>query len=162
MSNYDPTLVMGPDERRESNPQRDQQPAGGNYRPTMRMSGERSYGPTNANATVSLRPSEPPTFAWLVVIEGIHAGHLFKINGDSTVIGRDTACDVVLDDATASRQHAKIRVEGEKEDKHFVIFDLATENGTSVNGEEVMKHVLEDDDRIIIGETNLAFKQVKV
>lgn len=106
---------------------------------------------------------EPPTFAWLVIIEGVHAGHIFRLHSDATLIGRDPSCDIVLDDTATSRQHAKIRtVEGEDKQKMFVLHDLATENGTFVNDEEIVKHELSDGDRILIGRTKLVFKQVQV
>jgi pSer/pThr/pTyr-binding forkhead associated (FHA) protein len=106
---------------------------------------------------------EPPTFAWLVVVEGAHSGHIFRLHPDATLIGRDPGCDIVLDDTAASRQHAKARVvEGENKEKVFVIQDLATENGTFINGKEIVKRELSDGDRILIGHTKLVFKQIQL
>jgi len=106
---------------------------------------------------------EPPTFAWLVIVGGVHAGHIFRLLPEVTLIGRDPSCDIVLDDTAASRHHAKIRmVEGEDTQKVFVLHDLATENGTLVNDEEIVKYELNDGDRILIGQTKLVFKQVQV
>ena len=60
-------------------------------------------------------------------------------------------------DATVSAgQHALIRLE----DDHFLLADLASRNGTWVNGEQVYRHVLQDRDRITVGETDLVFMQV--
>lgn len=140
------------------------------YRPTVPLSdvggGQYGYsapmGQSGVAKTERLRV-EPPTFAWLVIIEGVHAGHIFHLHPDSTVVGRDPACDIVLDDTASSRQHARIRViEGEGKKKVFVLHDLATENGTFVNDEQIVKHELNDGDRILIGRTKLAFKQVQV
>ncbi len=137
------------------------------YRPTIPMSdvgaGQYGYGiQPGADKTVRLR-KEPPTFAWLVITEGIHAGHIFRLHSDVTLIGRDPSCDIVLDDSAVSRQHAKVRVvEGEEKQKTFVLHDLATENGTFVNDGEVVKHELSDGDRILIGQTKLVFKQIQV
>lgn len=137
------------------------------YRPTVPM-GERGpgqYGPSvqpGVAKTERLRV-EPPTFAWLVIVEGAHAGHIFRLHPDATLIGRDPGCDIVLDDTAASRQHAKVRVvEGDDKQKTFVLHDLATENGTFVNDEEIVKHELSDGDRILIGRTQLVFKQIQV
>jgi len=137
------------------------------YNPTMRMgSGSAAaYGPGGASQTVpTLKLNhEPPSFAWLVLIEGVHAGHIFNLYPDSTVIGRESSCDIVIDDPAISRQHAKIRVlEGEDKKKHFVLYDLATENGTLLNGEEIDRHELQDGDEILIGHTRLVFKQVQL
>jgi pSer/pThr/pTyr-binding forkhead associated (FHA) protein len=94
--------------------------------------------------------------------EGIHAGHIFRLLPDDTLVGRDPYCDIVVDDPAVSRQHAKVRVvEREDKQKAFVIHDLATENGTFVNGEEIAKHELDDGDIILVGETELVFKQVR-
>jgi pSer/pThr/pTyr-binding forkhead associated (FHA) protein len=150
---------------------------GNEYKPTQRIDDSgRSYGAGDAygsynapvgqpgaNKTMRLR-QEPPSFAWLVLIDGIHAGHIFRLRPDSTVVGRDPAsCDVVLDDPAVSRQHVKIRVDVDDEDrKVFVIHDLATENGTQVNDEDIFKHTLTDGDRILIGQSRLVFKQVEL
>ena len=137
------------------------------YHPTVPMSdvgaGQYGYGvQPGTDKTVALR-REPPTFAWLVIVDGIHAGHIFRLHSDVTVIGRDPSCDIVLDDSAISRQHDKVRVvEGEDKRKTFVLHDLATENGTFVNDEEITKHELGDGDRILIGQAKLVFKQIQV
>lgn len=119
-------------------------------------------GYAGSNKTEQLQV-EPPSFAWLVIADGIHAGHIFRLHSDTTLIGRDAGCDVVLDDTAASRQHVKIRVEeGEEKEKVYVLYDLASENGTVVNGEEVVNHNLADGDRVNIGRTKLVFKQIQV
>jgi pSer/pThr/pTyr-binding forkhead associated (FHA) protein len=106
---------------------------------------------------------EPPAFAWLVIVEGPHAGHIFRLHPDVTLIGRDPSCDILLDDTAVSRHHAKVRlVEGKDKRKRFVIQDLATENGTFVNDEEIVKHELTDGDRVLIGRRGLVFKQIEV
>jgi hypothetical protein len=72
----------------------------------------------------------------------------------SVTIGRLPGCDVVVDDAGASRQHARIR----RTDSGFVLTDLGSTNGTMVNGDPIQEHVLEHGDRITIGETELEFR----
>lgn len=167
-SDYKPT-------RRMETPENVSGPAGSSpgrqpeYRPTVPMSdmGAGKYGhgspmsQPGANKTMRLR-KEPPTFAWLIIVEGIHAGHIFRLHPDATLIGRDPGCDIVLDDQAASRQHAKVRVvEADDKRKTFVLHDLATENGTLVNEEEIAKQELSDGDRILIGKTKLVFKQIQ-
>jgi pSer/pThr/pTyr-binding forkhead associated (FHA) protein len=63
-------------------------------------------------------------------------------------------CDVILSDSKVSERHARIRLEG----KEFVLYDLASTNGTHVNGKKVQKTVLSDDDEIGMGNTKLIFK----
>lgn len=135
-------------------------PAGG--------AGYPSYGPgspgvgySGAAKTERLQV-EPPSFAWLVIVEGLRAGHLFRLHPESTLIGRDPSCDIVLDDSAVSRQHAKVRAVEEGGKKKFVLHDLASENGTIVNGEAIAKHELSDGDQIVIGRTKMVFKQVQL
>jgi hypothetical protein len=65
-------------------------------------------------------------------------------------IGRSN-CDLILNDRLISRQHAEIKM---VEDK-LVIEDLASTNGTKVNGNLVTKKQLLPDDLITIGPINL-------
>jgi ABC-type multidrug transport system ATPase subunit/pSer/pThr/pTyr-binding forkhead associated (FHA) protein len=68
------------------------------------------------------------------------------------IIGRDSACDIMIDDITASRKHAEIT----KEKGKYYITDLSSTNGTYLNGKKITsKTVLNDDDQIIIGRTLL-------
>lgn len=137
------------------------------YNPTVRMNSGVSapYGPGGAaqtNPTLKLK-REPPSFAWLVLVDGVHAGHIFNLHPDATVIGRESSCDIVIDDPSISRQHAKIRVfEGDDKKKHFMLHDLATENGTLLNNEAVDKQELQDGDEILAGQTRLIFKRVQL
>ncbi|WP_090938274.1 DUF1707 and FHA domain-containing protein [Nonomuraea jiangxiensis] len=47
------------------------------------------------------------------------------------VVGRGSACDLVLSDLTVSRVHAELRREG---DGHWMLIDLGSLNGTRLNG----------------------------
>lgn len=92
--------------------------------------------------------------AWLYVSSGPQAGRDFRL-GRKTSIGRDTAqCDVILVDKKVSEKHARIQREGGE----FVIYDLASLNGTFVNGKKMQKQILSDNDEIMVGETRLMFK----
>lgn len=81
-------------------------------------------------------------------------GVSYALAKPSVTIGRLPESDVVVDDAGASRQHARIR----RTDAGFVLTDLGSTNGTMVNGEPIQEHVLEHGDRITIGETELEFR----
>ena len=78
-------------------------------------------------------------------------------------IGRDaTQNDVVIDDPAISRQHARIRLE----DGQFVLYDLASANGTFVRSrgsdtwDQIQKQALTDGDMIKTGETTFSFMRV--
>lgn len=86
--------------------------------------------------------------AWLVVLTGPFAGQEYRLHR-ITDIGREPEHnDVVIDDRTISRQHARIRYEKGA----FVIYDLASANGVFVNGERVQRRVLMHGDRIKLGQ----------
>ena len=102
-----------------------------------------------------------PALAWLAVLNGAHQGHLFSLYVQGTSIGRDAQNDIVLDDSAVSRQHAKLRFEeGARKSKQFFVYDLASSNGTQVNGQKIVRKALNDGDRIRIGETEMVFKTV--
>jgi hypothetical protein len=82
-------------------------------------------------------------------------GRRYALSGPVTVIGRSSACDVPLDDASASRRHAELRRRGGK----AVLVDLDSTNGTLVNGRRVREAPLRPGDRITIGTTSIVFER---
>ena len=71
--------------------------------------------------------------ATLVVTAGLRAGtSLFPPASRNWVIGRADCCDVVLDDPTVSRRHARMTVD--ETGTRPVIVDLGSSNGTIVAG----------------------------
>ena len=74
--------------------------------------------------------------------------------GATLRIGRMSDCQVQLSDPQTSRHHVEIRaVPG-----GHLLCDLASTNGTEVNGVRVAEHLLVDGDRITIGSTHLAYR----
>jgi diguanylate cyclase (GGDEF)-like protein len=72
---------------------------------------------------------------------------------DEVIIGRALEADVRLNDFRASRLHARITSEqGEAIEASYKITDLGSTNGTMVNGELVTEAVLNDGDKIVIGD----------
>jgi hypothetical protein len=73
-------------------------------------------------------------------------------------IGRATTSDIpLLRDKLTSRRHATVRYEN----GHYVLRDERSANGTFVNGQqlaELTPHILQDGDRIGIGEHELVFR----
>lgn len=65
-----------------------------------------------------------------------------------TTLGRSHYCTVVIDSATASREHAAIRLTGDRVE----LTDLGSRNGTAVNGTKIAQPVqLQVGDIITIG-----------
>jgi Nif-specific regulatory protein len=89
----------------------------------------------------------------LAAISGKLKGTIFSIDVDTFVIGRETAANVCIADASVSRRHSKIQ----KQDNGFVVTDLESLNGTFVNDLPVKSRILQHGDRIRIGDSQFIF-----
>src|SRR5215470_1075905 len=89
----------------------------------------------------------------LAAISGKLKGAIFALNEESLVIGRETAANLCIPDASVSRRHSKI----EKNDSGFVLTDLESLNGTFVNDVPVKSRLLEHGDRVRIGDSQFLF-----
>jgi pilus assembly protein CpaF len=73
-------------------------------------------------------------------------------------LGRSRGCGVVLRDPSVSRGHALLSVRQGR----VTLQDLRSSNGTYVNGKRLEKEtVVEDGDRLVIGETELFLRRVR-
>ena len=72
----------------------------------------------------------------------------------SATIGRHAACDIVLDDDTVSRTHARV----ERTDGGFVLVDVGSSNGMRVNGERTTYRLLVSGDVVHVGDCVLRFE----
>jgi predicted component of type VI protein secretion system len=85
--------------------------------------------------------------AMLLMLEGPQPGKRIALDQPSLIIGRDESCDLVISERQVSRRHARIWLE----DDRYVLEDLASKNGTFVNGQEVTgPRFLKDGDEIEI------------
>lgn len=89
-------------------------------------------------------------------ISGIN-GHdvTYPLVAAETLIGRMDSADLVLEDASVSRVHAKIVHENGGD----VIVDLESSTGTWVNGEQVGRHRLQDGDVIEIADARIEYRE---
>ncbi|MGI9068743.1 MAG: GGDEF domain-containing protein [Pyrinomonadaceae bacterium] len=89
----------------------------------------------------------------LVSLRGELMAVPIPLERDVVIIGRALEADVRLNDFRTSRLHARITSEhvGETE-TCYRIADLGSTNGTMVNGELITEAVLNDGDKIIIGD----------
>ena len=67
--------------------------------------------------------------------------------GAQLVIGRSSACQIVLGDDTVSRRHAELRYD----DGRWMLRDLGSSNGTYVNGRFVTEAEIQPGDVIHLG-----------
>jgi len=93
-------------------------------------------------------PSNRARALALRFISGKYQGHVFPIQpGKEIVIGRSGDLEMVLAEDMVSRRHARINFQGEE----IFIEDLASTNGTFVNGEKIRKARLREGDRVLVG-----------
>jgi len=72
-------------------------------------------------------------------------GKHWTLDRPEMFIGRHEDCDIVLDDRTVSRRHARIT----RDQKGYILSDLDSKNGTFVNGEPAAEGCrLQDGDDI--------------
>ncbi len=90
--------------------------------------------------------------AKLMAVRGETGESEFPV-GDVAVLGRGLDCDVVFDEVSVSRQHARVT---RRRDIYY-IEDLNSANGTFVNGRRARRAQLRDGDVIMLGECQVAF-----
>jgi pSer/pThr/pTyr-binding forkhead associated (FHA) protein len=106
---------------------------------------------------VSLVP--PDTGIFLRIEEGLAERRVFTLSaGGVYLIGRDGA-DIALDDDKVSRKHAEIGLYGPDA---YVLRDLASTNGTLLNGKRIGDRArLKHWDLIRVGDTQLRFAVIE-
>ena len=65
-------------------------------------------------------------------------------------IGRKADNDLVVDDLAVARYHAELRM---SRPGHYELIDLASHNGTFVNGTRIDRAVLAEGDIVTVGHT---------
>ena len=107
--------------------------------------------PTDTADRLGLAPSG----ARLVVVdEGGGESETISITKEPVVIGRMSSNDVVLADPNVSRRHAELRRAGGR----WLLVDLGSTNGTTVNGKLAREHELSHGDRLMFGSTKIRFE----
>ncbi|MEK6222779.1 MAG: FHA domain-containing protein, partial [Chloroflexota bacterium] len=69
----------------------------------------------------------------ITIKNGLQAGERFTLEKRILMIGRDSINDIVIEDNSISRQHARIS----RKDMDFFLEDLGSSNGTHINGREI-------------------------
>jgi hypothetical protein len=130
-------------------------PRAGQTRETVAIAAEitgKDSDYTHAFGAGSLRQKlqqEPDGSTYLIVDGGRH----FSLTKTVYTLGRRLDCDVVLADPRVSRRHAQLRWRSGR----YVLFDLGSTGGTSVNGHPVREAVLEPGDVFSLGGVDIIF-----
>ncbi len=92
----------------------------------------------------------------LAVTTGQEVGRVYSLGDrETTSMGRVDTCDIWFDDDSLSREHAQLTIIAGQ----VMLQDRGSTNGSFVNGERVAKvRVLEDGDRITLGEGNTSLR----
>jgi Mg-chelatase subunit ChlD len=77
---------------------------------------------------------------------------------DEILIGRGEECDVIIPHSSISREHVRIK----KLKPGYVIFDLKSKNGTTVNGRPIVENLLKDGMNVKIGDVEFVFRAASI
>lgn len=80
-------------------------------------------------------------------------GTRYLLTGATTVLGRGSDCDIVINDTGISRRHLQIQITPER----VIAKDLGSTNGTYVEGHRTDAATLVDGNQITIGRTRILF-----
>jgi pSer/pThr/pTyr-binding forkhead associated (FHA) protein len=95
---------------------------------------------------------EPDKKVYLRVVSGPDAGRVFDLSrGGSFIVGRGRG-DIALTDVKVSSRHAELKLFGPG---HFYLYDLASTNGTFLNGVRVDRRRFGHEDELGLGDTVL-------
>ncbi len=93
--------------------------------------------------------------AHLIIQNGESAPHEISLVGENITIGRVEDNTIILDDASVSSHHAEVVFES----GNFILRDLQSANGTTVNGQRMTEAILNDGDRIAFANIECTFQE---
>ncbi len=96
----------------------------------------------------------------LVFLTGDSLAVPIPLEREEVMLGRALEADVRINDTQVSRQHAQITTvfNAETKETTYVLNDLISRNGTLLNGQKIVQEVLQNGDKISIGEHILRFE----
>src|SRR5205809_7814442 len=101
----------------------------------------------NLHRSIERRPA-------LVFLRGELLAVPIPLERNEVTLGRALEADVRVNDSRASRLHARLTVEREPNSGvvRFKLTDLGSTNGTIVNGQRITEVILNEGDKIVIGD----------
>jgi two-component system cell cycle response regulator len=122
------------------------------------MSRETGDNTFTADDVASARASE--RHPALVFLRGELLAAPIPLEREEVTLGRALEADVRVNDARASRMHARINVERDPAsgETRYRLTDLGSTNGTLLNGQPVTDAYLQDGDKLTVGEHLLRFE----
>ncbi|HEX7481399.1 MAG TPA: FHA domain-containing protein [Polyangiales bacterium] len=146
LDSYNGVLINGRRVQGESDVKTGDQIQIGDY--TILVEEEIAKAPVeDAPTTISKRPVTP---ARLVMLSEPSSGAEFALPPDRVAkLGRAEDVDCPINHRSVSREHAEVRAEN---DGSYVIADLGSANGISVNGQVAKQHTLTSGDILELGQ----------
>jgi pSer/pThr/pTyr-binding forkhead associated (FHA) protein len=117
-----------------------------------------NVGPDADAGTTLLRLAEeakPPPPATLLVHLGGRVMLQRPFMPPSMTIGRDFSCEVIIDNLSVSRLHARISWDRGQ----FIVEDLGSANGTTLNGQKITRSPVNLNDRIGFGKFEITISE---
>lgn len=96
----------------------------------------------------------------LVFLSGELIAVPIPLEREEVTLGRALEADVRINDTGVARVHAKIIARRDDRQTEYFLHDLDSRNGTFLNGRRIRREMLENGDKITIGETILRFDQL--
>jgi diguanylate cyclase (GGDEF)-like protein len=96
----------------------------------------------------------------LVFLNGDLLAVPIPLEREEVILGRALEADVRVNDTKISRRHARINTifDAENETTKYILTDLTSRNGTILNGQPIKQEVLQNGDKITLGEYILRFE----
>jgi uncharacterized protein involved in exopolysaccharide biosynthesis len=91
--------------------------------------------------------------AFLIGVNGKHAGRVYALSYNTVSLGRAADADVYIADPSVSAHHARIL----NSSRGFEIEDLNSTNGTFVGGKRITRTHLRGGDRVMLGQVEFNF-----
>lgn len=138
---------------------KDEAPRRGSGRERQRGDSSRSRA---AASTGGRALAPPPSSAaggkvnWLIGMGGDVAGKRYHVGQRNITLGRAPTNYIQTTDDKASRQHCQIRAEADG----VRVTDMASSNGTVINGQGIHTELLRDGDTLEIGAATFVFRRV--
>lgn len=92
----------------------------------------------------------------VLTLNGAVVGNHF-IEKSRVTIGRRSSNDICIDDVGVSKEHAVIQTVG----NDHIFEDLGSTNGSTLDGERITKHILQNGDTVMLGAYQLKYANVK-
>jgi diguanylate cyclase (GGDEF)-like protein len=128
----------------------------------MDMPSEYDSETTQLHQTPETTPGKRERRPALVFLRGELMAVPIPLERDHVVLGRAVEADVRVNDFRASRLHARINAERDENNRvvRYRIKDLNSTNGTLVNGQPVTEAILNEGDKVTIGDHLFRFEML--